>query len=384
MSSTFAKATLANWRQHPHSLWGFTHVDELIPVAPIAAGGGTSLRWGEKLDLSGVCLDWQDRRMGLPEALAATHTDGFLVLKDGAVVAQHYANQQAADRHIVFSVSKSITATMAGVMVEQGMLDPDAPVTRYVPEAKGSAYGDATVRHVLDMTVSVRFTEDYLDPLGDVARYRVAMGWNPPGLIGGEAGLHQFIASIPKGDHPHGDRFHYVSPNTDMLGWILERASGSSIAELLTRHIWQPMGMEHDAFITVDRYGAARTAGGICCSLSDLARFGELMRGKGAYQSRRIIPESWIDDILRNGDFDQWRKGDLVALFPEGRYRSKWYLADPASRVLCAVGIHGQWIYVDYQRGMVGVKHSSQPIPADDAMDHLTLAMFRAASDALR
>jgi CubicO group peptidase (beta-lactamase class C family) len=240
------------------------------------------------------------------------------------------------------------------------------------------------VRHVLDMTVSVRFTEDYLDPLGDVARYRVAMGWNPPGLIGGEAGLHQFIASIPKGDHPHGDRFHYVSPNTDMLGWILERASGSSIAELLTRHIWQPMGMEHDAFITVDRYGAARTAGGICCSLSDLARFGELMRGKGAYQSRRIIPESWIDDILRNGDFDQWRKGDLVALFPEGRYRSKWYLADPASRVLCAVGIHGQWIYVDYQRGMVGVKHSSQPIPADDAMDHLTLAMFRAASDALR
>lgn len=383
MSSTFPKATLADWRQHPHSVWGFTHVDDLIPVASIPGGGGSPLAHGQGLDLSGIAFDWRGKRVGLPEALSATHTDGFLVLKDGAIAAERYINQRPPDRHIVFSVSKSITATMAGALVEQGVLDPDAPVIRYVPEARGSAYGDATVRHVLDMTVSVRFTEDYLDPLGDVARYRVAMGWNPPGVIGGEAGLHQFILSIPKGDHPHGEHFHYVSPNTDMLGWILERASGSTVAELLARHIWQPMGMEHDAYITVDRYGAARTAGGICTSLADLARFGELMRGKGVYQGRRIIPESWIDDILRNGDFGQWRKGDLVELFPEGRYRSKWYLADPASRVLCAVGIHGQWIYVDYETGMVGVKQSSQPIPADDALDHLTLAMFRAVSDAL-
>lgn len=384
MSSTFPKATLANWRQHPYSVWGFTHVDDLIPVASIKAGGAAPLQAGESLNLSSIGFDWRGQRMTLAEALTATHTDGFLILKHGAVAAAQYVNQQPGDRHIVFSVSKSITATMAGVLVEQGSLDPEAPVTRYVPEASGSAYGDCTVRHVLDMTVSVRFTEDYLDPMGDVARYRVAMGWNPTGVIGGEAGLHNFVVSIPKGGHQHGERFHYVSPNTDMLGWIVERASGASIAELLTRHIWQPMGMEHDAYITVDRYGAARTAGGICTSLADLARFGELMRGKGLYHGRRIIPESWVEDILHNGDFGQWRKGDLVELFPHGRYRSKWYLADPASRILCAVGIHGQWIYIDHETGMVGVKQSSQPIPADDAMDHLTLALFSAASEALR
>lgn len=384
MNSTHPKATLANWRQHPYSVWGFTHVDELIPVAPLSAGGGTPLEQGRALELSAISFEWQGQRMNVTEALAASHTDGFLILKNGAVAAALYANQQPFDRHIVFSVSKSITATLAGVLVEQGQLDPDAAVTRYVPEAKGSAYGDAMVRHVLDMTVSVRFTEDYLDPLGDVARYRVAMGWNPKGAIGGAAGLHAFIVSIPKGSDPHGERFHYVSPNSDMLGWIMERASGATIAELLTRHIWQPMGMEHDAFITVDRYGAARTAGGICTSLADLARFGELMRGKGLYQGRRIIPQSWVEDILNNGDFGQWRRGDLVDLFPRGRYRSKWYLGDPSSRVLCAVGIHGQWIYVDHETGMVGVKHSSQPIPADDAMDHLTIAIFEAVSGALR
>lgn len=384
MSTEFPKASLANWRQHPYSVWGFTHVDELIPVATIKAGAAAPLGGGQGLDLASLTLDWQGKRMSVPEVLATTHTDGFLVLKDGAVAAERYVNQQPGERHIVFSVSKSITAVLAGILAEHRLLNPDARVVQYVPEAKGSAYGDCTVRDVLDMAVSVGFTEDYLDPLGDVARYRVAMGWNPPGIVTGEQGLHQFIASLPKGGGEHGERFHYVSPNSDMLGWILERASGSTIAELLTRYIWQPMGMEHDACITVDRYGAARTAGGICMSLPDLARFGELMRGKGQYQGRRIVSEDWVDDILRGGDFNQWARGDLVDLFPTGRYRSKWYLADPSSNVLCAIGIHGQWIYVDYDAGIVAVKNSSQPIPADDAMDHLTLAMFRAIVQALR
>lgn len=377
--------TLANWRQHPHSVWGFTHVDRLVPVAEIPAGTAPSaLENGPALDLDAVGVDWQGTRRRASDVLAETHTDGFMVLKHGAVAAARYIHQQPEDRHIFFSVSKSVTAALAGVLVEQGLLDPDAPVTAWVPEAKGSAYGDCTLRHVLDMTVSIRFTEDYLDPLGDVARYRVAMGWNPPGPVTGDEGLHRFIAGLPKGDHPHGHPFHYVSPNSDMLGWIIERAAGETIAALLARHIWQPMGMAQDGCITVDRFGAPRTAGGICMSLGDLARFGEMMRGMGLYRGRRIIPETWVSDILRNGDPKAWAEGDLAPLFPQGRYRSKWYIADPSSDVLCAIGIHGQWIYVDFAAGMVAVKHSSQPVPADDAMDHLTLALFRAIARELR
>jgi hypothetical protein len=322
--------------------------------------------------------------MTADEALAASHTDGFLVLKNGAVIAERYINQRPDDRHIVFSVSKSITAALAGVLVEQGLLDPQAPVSRYVPEARDSAYADCTLRHVLDMTVSIRFTEDYLDPEGDVARYRRAMGWNPP-RAGREAeGLHRFITGLPRAEHPHGHRFHYVSPNSDMLGWIMERASGESIAELLSRHLWQPMGAAHDAFITLDGHGAARTAGGICMSLSDLARFGEMMRGRGVLAGRRIIPGRWIEDILIGGDPVAWSRGELVKLFPQGRYRSKWYIPEPSSEVLCAIGIHGQWIYVDAAAGMVAVKQSSQPIPGDDAMDRDTLALFRAIARDLR
>lgn len=374
-------ATLANWRQHPHSIWGFTHVDRLIPVAPIAAGRGSPLPQAAVLDLGRIHVA---AHMPAADVLSRTHTDGFLVLKDGAVVAEHYINQQRQDRHIVFSVSKSITALLAGILVEKGLLDPDEPVIRHVPEAKGSAYADCSLRHVLDMTVSIRFTEDYLDPLGDVARYRAAMGWNPPGAIASEDGLHRFITSLPKAAHPHGYRFHYVSPNSDMLGWIIERAAGETIADLLSRHLWQPMGAEHDAYITVDRQGAPRTAGGICMSLRDLARLGEMVRLKGRIDGRRIVPEAWIGDILNAGDPVAWSRGEMVHLFPQGRYRAKWYVPDPSSEVLCAIGIHGQWIYVDLAAGMVAVKQSSQPVPADDAMDHQTLALFRAIANELR
>ena len=385
MGTALPMATLENWRQHPFSVWGFTHVDSLIPVAPIPTAPPVSpLPNGKPFDLGRLAIVWAGSRRSAEAALEETHTDGFLVMKDGAVVAERLINQTADSRHIVFSVSKSITAVLVGILVEQGKLDPDAPVSTYVPEVAGSAYADATVRHVLDMSVSIRFVEDYLDPVGDVARYRAAMGWNPPGAMAGADGINAFVASLPKADHPHGSRFHYVSPNTDLLGWIIERAGGDSFANLLSRLVWQPMGMAQDGFITVDSHGAPRTAGGICVSLADLARIGEMMRLKGRFNGRRIVREEWVNDILHEGDAAAWSRGEMVNLFPDGRYRSKWYVPDPSSNVLCAIGIHGQWIYIDYDAGMVAVKQSSQPVPADEALDNLTYAMFQAIADELR
>lgn len=385
MGSALPTATLENWRQHPFSVWGFTHVDSLIPVASIPTTPPPSaLRQGKPLDLARIAIVWAGSRRSAEAALEETHTDGFMVLKNGEVVAERLINQTATDRHIAFSVSKSITAALAGILVKDGKLDPEAPVSRYVPEVVGSAYADATVRHLLDMAVSIRFVEDYLDPQGDVARYRAAMGWNRPGAVDSADGINAFVSSLPKGANPHGRRFHYVSPNTDLLGWILERAAGESFASLLSRLIWQPMHMAQDACVTVDRHGAPRTAGGICVSLGDLARFGEMMRNKGRFNGQRIVPEEWINDILHKGDAAQWSRGEMVNLFPDGRYRSKWYVPDPSSNVLCAIGIHGQWIYIDHAAGMVAVKQSSQPIPADEALDNLTYAMLQAIADELR
>ena len=361
--------TLANWRRSPWNRWAFHHVSELVPVAMIPTDPTRAKPLPEDLVVPNRLPDGTS----IDQVLRETETDGFLVLRDGALIYEWYANDFGADLpHIVFSISKSISAILAGILAGQGKLDPDAPVAQYLPEVAGSAYGDATVRHVLDMTVSIDFEESYLDPNGAFARYREAMGWNPVGDPGKTPGLHAFLTTLPRGRGPHGERFHYVSPNSDLLGWIIERAAGRPYAELLSDLIWRPMGAAHDATVTIDKAGAARSAGGICTTLRDLARFGEMLRlgGKG------IVPPAWIDDILQNGDRDAWTRGDMATMLPQGRYRSQWYLTGNAHGAWSAIGIHGQWLYIDPAEKLVIAKFSSQALPVDDPLDYRLLKFF--------
>jgi CubicO group peptidase (beta-lactamase class C family) len=363
--------SLANWRRSPWNRWSFHHVSELVPVAVIPTDPSRAKPLPEDLVVPNRLPDGTS----IDQVLCETETDGFLVLRDGALIYEWYANGLTADLpHIVFSISKSISATLAGILVGQGKLDPDAPVIRYIPEVGGSAYADCTVRHVLDMTVSIDFDESYLDPDSAFARYREAMGWNPVGDPARTPGLHQFLTTLPRGKGPHGERFHYVSPNSDLLGWIIERAVGRPYAELLSDLIWRPMGASHDATVTIDKAGAARSAGGICTTLRDLARFGEMLRRGGD----GIVPKAWIDDILSNGDRTAWTRGDMAELLPKGRYRSQWYLTGNDHAAWTAIGIHGQWLMIDPAAKLVIAKFSSQALPVDDPMDLRLLKFFEA------
>ncbi|MBG1233581.1 serine hydrolase domain-containing protein [Aestuariivirga litoralis] len=373
---TSPKATLANWRTAPFSQWAFGHVDELIPVATIAAAQPAELPLGASLNTAAIA--------SFDEILAETETDGFMVLQGGKIIHESYRHGDAKTRHILFSVSKPVTGILAGILVGQGKLDPEALVTRYVPEVKNSAYGTATVRHVLDMTVGVSFGEDYFDTKGAFAHYRDAMLWNPPNPDFGGQGLHAFLATLPPNGSPHGEAFHYVSPNCDLLGWIVERAGAAPIAQLLSALLWKPMGAAHDAYITVDAQGASRTAGGMCMTLADMARFGELIRLNGKAQGQQIVPESWIADIWHKGDPVAWQKGDMTGLFPQGRYRSQWYVSDEKRTALCAIGIHGQWIYIDPNAELVIAKHSSQQTPEDTRLELLNLTLFEAIAASLK
>jgi len=148
----------------------------------------------------------------------------------------------------------------------------------------------------------------------------------------------------------------------------------------MSQRLWQPMGAEHDAYVTIDAHGASRTAGGICVTLRDLARLGEMVRMSGKANGQQVVPENWIADMWANGDPTAWAKGDMVNLFPKGRYRSQWYVSDEKSTALCAIGIHGQWIYIDPKAEMVIVKQSSQRLPSDLRADLLTMALFEALS----
>jgi CubicO group peptidase (beta-lactamase class C family) len=297
--------------------------------------------------------------------LERTYTDAFLVLHADRVAVEWYAPGVAQDdRHILFSITKSVTGLLAGVLSDEGALDLDGPVVDLVPEARGSAFGNARVRHLLDMTAAMKFEEDY-SPGPDILRYRRASGW---GADGGD-GLYPFLTSIAP-DGPHGVRFRYLSPAMDMLGWVCERAARTTYAQALALRLWGPMGAEADGEMTLDPFGAPRAAGGLCATLHDTARLGQLL-----IEDRGVLSDSLVEDVLFGGDTSMWATNEWAYYFPGGAYRSGWYQDRAAgSGVVIAAGIFGQMIYVDAPRRVVIVKHGSWPKPEDEPADFAAYA----------
>jgi CubicO group peptidase (beta-lactamase class C family) len=344
------QVTLENWRSAPFNRWAFHHVRELIPTAEIA-NDRRQVWW---LPRDPVSLPVGD--------LEATNTDGIVVVHRGRIVFEHYANGMTeADQHILMSVTKSVLGLVAGTLVGRGILDPDRPVADVIPELKATAYKGATVRHLLDMRAGVAYEEDYWATSRPIVEYRKATGWNPIGPGETPSDLRSFFTKLTRADGSHGGRFHYISPNTDLLGWIIERAAGRRYADLTSELLWRPMGAEHNAYITVDRRGAPRCAGGMCVTAGDLARVGQLIVEGG----RGIVPSQWIEDIFQNGSVDAWNAGRFVEYFPglPMHYRSKWYVVRGDEPLAFALGIHGQNLFVNRGRQIVIAKLSSQAPP---------------------
>src|SRR5262249_38306196 len=210
---------------------------------------------------------------------------------------------------------KSVLGLLVGILVERGALDLESPVTRWVPEVKNTAYAGATLRHLIDMRAGIFFDEDYLASAGPIIEYRKAQNWDP--LKPGEtpSDLRSFFSCLVETDGQHEGRFHYVSPNTDLMGWVIERATGERYADLVSKLLWRPMGAARSAYITVDRLGAPRCAGGFCATARDLTRLGLLVAQGGRYAGRQIVPSSWIEDIMTGGDSRAWDAGDFVKYF---------------------------------------------------------------------
>ena len=349
------QVTLANWRSSPFNRWAFHHVRELIPSADIAHD---PRRVRE--------LPVEKRPLDLQAFLSETDTDGLAILHQGKLVFEHYANGMTEQTpHILMSVSKS----MLGLLVGELGLETEREVTEIIPELRSTAYRGATLRHLLDMRAGIAWDENYLATSGPIVEYRKATGWNPLGPGETPSDLNSFFLTLKENDAPHGGRFHYTSPNSDLLGWVIERATGARYADLMSELVWKPAGAERSAYITLDRLGAPRCAGGMCVTLRDLARVGLWVLEQGETQS-----------FEREGDPQAWAAGDMAPYFPglPMRYRSKWYVLDAAKGEKAAplafgVGIHGQNLFVDRVNHLVIAKLSSQAMPMDAARIALTM-----------
>jgi CubicO group peptidase (beta-lactamase class C family) len=357
------QVTLANWRSSPFNRWAFHHVRELIPSADIA----NDPRHIRELPFEKRSLDVRidpdsGEALDLAAFLRETETDGMAIVHRGRLVFEHYANGMTHETpHILMSVSKS----MLGLLAAEIGLDAGRLVADIVPEVRDTAYRGATVWHLLDMRAGIVWDENYLATSGPIIEYRKSSGWNALGPGETPSDLHAFYASLTEAG-VHGGAVHYVSPNTDLLGWVIERASGRRYADLMSELLWKKLGAERSAYITVDRLGAPRCAGGLCATLRDLARVGQWLIEANPAR---------LEALEAGGDSKSWAAGDLARYFRglPMRYTSQWYVLEGDAPLVFGWGIHGQFLFVDRVNQIVIAKLSSQALPIDIARNALTL-----------
>ena len=319
------------------------------------------------------------------DVIDETYTDAYVVVQDGALVAERYGPEGAPERtHALMSISKSVVGAVAGVLVGHGRLDPDRLVVDYVPELAASGYAGATVRHVLDMRSGVAFGEDYADPTSDIAQMGTWLGWHPGAAPG--RGIYAYLMRLSAADE-HGGPFRYRSVETDVLGWVCERAGGQAMSELITESIWQPMGAEHNADLLCDAYGTALHDGGLCASARDVARFGQLLLDGGAVphtdtgEPVAVIDPQWLRHswAVDADGRTAFAASPMELSMPGGWYRNQlWFRPGEHGDVLLCLGIHGQMVHVSRRTRTVCVKFSSWPEAQNPRFMQDTLRAFDA------
>jgi CubicO group peptidase (beta-lactamase class C family) len=378
--------TTANWQEPPFNRWAFWHTRELLPTHRIAAAAGATrplVHRAKSQDVRDVELGAaapQDPHRTVGDVLQDSFTDAWVVLQDGQLVEEWYGERGAPDAtHAALSVTKSVVGCVAGVLVERGALGVDDLVTTHVPELASTAWSGATVRHLLDMRSGVTFVEDYTDAQADVRRLDEWVGWRPTHADDATRGLYAFLLTLRAGK-AHGGTFVYRSAETDVLGWVCERAAGLRMADLMSTLVWGPMGAERDAEIICDGNGTAVHNGGLCATARDLARFGQLLLDGGAVAGEDgpvpVLPAGWlrgswaVDSDARSA----FLASPNEASFPGGWYRNQfWFRPGEQGDVLACLGIHGQLIHVSRRTRTVCVKLSTWPSAQDARLMQETL-----------
>ena len=377
----------------PRLRWSVCHLREFLPTEEISRGLGAPIpldypspsRFAElRAQIDAVTFKPMnsDTEMTWEESLYANYTDGMLIMHKGKVVYERYFGCLEEDRkHAIMSMTKSFTGLLAEIMVVEGTLNDRQRVRDIIPEIGDSAFAKATVRQVMDMTTGVKYSEDYSDPNADIWLYSAAASPLPKAEdYEGPDGYWEYLQQVePEGNH--GEEFHYKTINSDMLGWIISRVSGKSVTELASERLWRRMGVEQDAYQTVDGKGVPFAGGGITAGLRDLGRLGQLMLNEGELNGERLFPAAVVKNIRAGGDRSKFGNG--FPTFGPGSYSSQWWVLHNDHGAFAARGVHGQTIYVDPTAEMVLVRLASFPRAQNGFIDPTSLPAYQAIAEYL-
>ena len=371
-----SQATMKNYRDYPFSGWTFQNMGAPLNIVMVPRGGDiaelnqpSNQALGKK-----IFIDKTGAEMTLEDLFKVHFARGMILIQDDKVLYEKYFDGFGPHKqHIWFSMSKSLASAALGILVEQGKIDVKKSPAHYIPELKNSGFERVTIQNLLDMATSIDFKETYTDMTSDFAlKYAVAMnmGWLPGARDAQPEsteiyGVHDFLSKYikPNKELEPGTDFDYNSSNADVIGWLISRVSGQPYEQFISEQIWSKLGMEHDAYFTVDRAFMPVVTGGMNSTLRDAARFALMIRDEGRVKNKQLIPSEWINSAL---NIDEKLKSHMTANPKYGEesweaYHNMWWILDGEKGEFCATGIHGQVIYINRSKNTVMVWFSNQP-----------------------
>ena len=322
---------------------------------------------GAEIELpDGFIFDKQ--MLSTEQFLADSWTTGLLVIQDDRIVYERYSlGHSESTRTISWSMAKSFISAMIGIALDEGSIASiEQPVDFYVPELQGSGYETVRIKDVLQMSSGIAFNEDYGDFNSDINRWGRGFALGSP--------QDKFAASLTRGREP-GTLNHYVSIDTHVLSMVLSRATGKSITGYMQEKLYQPLGMEYDGYWLVDGAGKEMALGGLNLTMRDFAKLGSLYLNHGELDGKQIVPANWIAaSTVADAPHLQPAEGDFG-------YGYQWWLPLSDDGEYMAMGVYGQYIYINPSKSMVVVKLSANPRYNDisyvPSSDFSHLAFFR-------
>jgi len=301
-------------------------------------------------------------------------TTGLLVIQaDEIRLENYYRGNTESKQNISWSMAKSFISALMGIAVSEGYIKSiEDPVEAYAPELIGSGYERVSIKDVLQMSTGVGFNEDYGDFYSDINR------WGRDFSLGNSQDA--FAGTLEREVEP-GTLNHYVSINTHVLGMIVTRATGRTITDYMQEKLYEPLGMEYSGYWVIDGKGMEMALGGLSLTLRDFAKLSSLYLHNGDWNGEQVVPSSWVKDSITP---------DAPHLLPSESfgYGYQWWITDGDSREFMAMGVYGQYMYINPETNTVIVKLSANPFYNDisyaPSSDFVHLEMFRAIAAAVK
>ncbi len=339
---------------------GYRNMDKTRPWRKIESGDHVYPLPYARVDLGDVQVRSEDTVLSVDEYFMQQSVAGLLVIKDGKIAFERYGLGNTEDsRWVSFSVAKSVVSMLVGAAIRDGYIKSvDEKVTDYLPRLRGSSYDQSTIGNVLQMSSGVEWNEDYADPESDVSRAT----WET-------IELYEYLRHKPRDFEP-GEVFNYNTAETNLVGTLLRSAIGNNLSTYLTEKIWQPFGMESDAFWTLTEPGGGEFGG--CCinaTLRDYGRIGLFALGNGRVSDgTRVLPDEWMS------------RSTTPSKGYDG-YGYFWWLTD--EDIYSGSGIFGQGIYINARENVVIALHSARAAASNDADWALQDALYAAIAEAV-